>query len=68
MFLDVIYVIIALTCQRMGSNENGINMETIGVCDMVLLWGCSHLVICMEYGNYHILYYLYVYRAFAINM
>jgi len=29
----------------MGSNENGINMETTGVCDMVLLWSSSHLVI-----------------------
>lgn len=51
-FPDVLYVIIAPTCQRMGSNENGINMEATGVCYMVLLRGRSHLTICMEYGNY----------------
>lgn len=60
LFLDVLYVIIAPTCQRMGGNKNGINMEATGVCNMVLLWGCSHLIICMEYGNYiHFPYYLY---------
>lgn len=50
--LDVLYAIIAPACQRMGGNENGINMEATGVCYMVLLRGCPHLIICMEYGNY----------------
>lgn len=50
-FPDIVYVVIAFTCKRLGSNENGINMEATGVCHMVLLRGCSHLIICMEYGN-----------------
>lgn len=51
----------------MGSNENGINMETTGVCDMVLLWSSSHLVICMEYGNYT-LHTPHWFRTIAINI
>lgn len=36
----------------MGGNKNGINMEATGVCYMVLLRGCPHLVVRVEYGNY----------------
>jgi len=51
LLVDIVYVVIAFTCKRLGSNENGINLEAIGVCYMVLLRGCSYLIICMEYGN-----------------
>lgn len=70
MLLDVLYVIIAPTCQRMGSNKNGINMEATSVCYMVLLWGCSHLIICMEYGKYiRLPYYLYMCQfAVGVNL
>lgn len=51
-FLDVVYVIIAPACQGMGSDKNRVNMETTGVCHMVLLRCCSYPAVCMEYGKY----------------
>jgi len=65
LFVDIVYVVIAFTCKRLGSNENGINLEAIGVCYMVLLWGCSYLIICMEHGNLSLitLYHLYIFMS-----
>lgn len=35
----------------MGSNENGINVETAGVCHMVLLRSRPHLALRLEHGK-----------------
>lgn len=50
----------------MGRHTFGINLETISLCHMVVLWNCTYFIICLEFGmTFNCIYQLFFFIEFT---
>lgn len=48
---DDLHAAATSTCQRLGRNTDGADVETFGLCDMAVLRCRSRSSVCLEYGG-----------------
>lgn len=48
---DFIYAATLVVSKRMGRYTFRAKLETISFCHLVMLWNCTHIIVCVEFGN-----------------